>query len=731
MLMIQTSGSDTLYEGRDNAAALQILAQREEAENVPKMEVDTSTLSPKAKKGRYVSNAPVKSKATTAALITKFISGLAAQLLPEEVHDNSSNGPVDAVSLFRVAVAALPKGKLKRALEKDEVGNVERLAAELRALTGKDAAEATPPARANKQRKNLVQGFGLAAPSAGGSRSDVVPCTVELYAKARELATESSEKGDHSLLRSLAVNPRAPVDVLIEAMIDKRVISDASPNKTDLGSVLIEMRNLKKVMVADPSAAATPSLADRMANLASVVMEAASTTNGPGTGDLDSAMASEALGLTLRMLQVSGLVSPPNWTSGNPAAVDLLADRLLLPCFQEMTGPPRGAERGASIKSLAGRRSASMSFLLAHYAAALAACSVDWEGGSNALLRSVRLAAAAAAGTAMDHQCHVGGEMSPRDESSDEGESEEDEGEEDIMDGIPGFDPLTRHLLTLCAGYLPNEESAKLDFLRCLGDACFVPRVGEPEPRRSKPLLPPTVAVRLAATCSRVLSLLPRPSASPDLSAVHFLKRAYAARVVRALGRMSSVTSKVENCSRRRKSALLSFRSDRGGASLDSPAIVQPWDFVGSSEVPPGLLDFLKRPEAPAVVGRGTAAEAALQVLASRCDRPALLVEALRSAEECTPSVLSQLLSAVEMLSDVDGNGGIKAVDGRDGMDVVRREDGDAEIYGGFFIDTGGDALSGGKEESGAMVLAPLGRGTGNGWSGEEEEEDSFGKDDD
>lgn len=698
-----------------------MLAQREEAEDVPKMEMDTSTLSPKAKKGRYVSNASVKSKVATEALITKFISGLAAQLLPEEVHDNNSNGSVDAVSSFRVAVAALPKGKLKRMLEKDEVGNVERLAAKLRALAAKDAAEATPPARANKQRRNLVRGVGLAASSSNGSKSEVVPCTVELYAKARELATERSEKGDHSLLRSLAVNPRAPADVLIEAINEKRVLSDASSNETDFGSNLVEMRNLTKVMVADPSAAATPLLINRMANLASAVAEAASTTNDRSTGDLDLAMASEALGLTLRMLQVSGLVSPPNRTSGKPAAVDRLADRLLLPCFQEMTG----AERGTSMKPFPGHRSSSTSFLLAHYALALAACSVGWEGGSSALLRSVR--SAAAAGTSTDQQRHVGGEMLPRDESSDEGESEEDEGEEDIMDGIPGFDPLTKHLLTLCAGYLPNEESATLDFLRCLGDACFVPRVGEPEPRRSKPLLPSIVASRLTATCSRVLSLLPRPSASPDLSAVHFLKRAYAARVVRALCRMSSVTSEVENSSRRRKGALSSFRSDRGGANLDPPAVVQPWDFVGSSEVPPGLLDFLKRPEAPAVVGRGTAAEAALRVLTSRHDRPALLVEVLRSAEECAPSVLGRILSAVEMLSDVDGNEAIEDVDGdkRDGMDVVRRENGDVETCGGFFIDTGGDALSGGEEESGgAMVLAPLGKGTGDGWIGEEKDDD-------
>lgn len=700
--------------------------QREKAENRQKMEGSTSTLSPKAKKGRYVSNPSAKSKATTAALITKFMSGLAAQLLPEEANDNSSNGPVDAVRSFRVAVAALPKGKLKRALEKDEAGNVERLAAELRALAAKDAADppakATPPVRANEQCSNLVQGSGLAAPSADGSRAEVVPCTVKLYAKARELATERSKKGDHSLLRSLAVNPRAPADVLMEAMIDKRVISEASSNETDLGSVLIEVRNLTRVMVADPSAAATPLLADRLAKLASAVAEAASTAYSGGTGELDSAMASEALGLALRVLQVSGLVSPLNRTTGQPVAVDVLADRLLLPCFQEKTGAPRGTERGASTKPLPGRRSTSTSFLLAHYASALAACSIGWEGGSTALLRSVRLAAAA--GTATGHQRHVGGEISPRDESSDECESEEDEGKEEMVDGIPDFDPLMRHLLTLCAGHLSNEESATLDFLRCLGDICFVPRVGEQEPRRSQPLLPPTVAVRLATTCSRVLSLLPRPSASPDLSAVHFLKRAYAARVVRALGRMSFASSEVESSSRRRKGALLSFGNDRSDWA-GTAAVVQPWDFVGSSEVPPGLLDFLKRPEAPAVVGRGTAAEAALRVLASRRDRPVSLIEALRSAEECAPSALGPILSAVEMLSDVDGNGDIEAVDGdgRGGVDVVRREGGDAEICGGFFIDTGGDALSGGsgKEEGGAMVLAPLGGGTGSGWNGEED----------
>ncbi|CAM9907073.1 unnamed protein product [Ascophyllum nodosum] len=627
--------------------------------------------------------------------MTKFISGLAAQLLPEGSYGGDS---IDAENAFRASLAALPKGKLKRALAEDEPGNVERLVAELEALKSKgaitEAAESTRvPTGAVAQGDDSLQKSGFDT----GSTPELIPCTVELYAGARALAVERADGGNPGLLLSLAANPRAPVDLLVEAAETRELDKDeASPSRTRLGSVVSSVRNLTRVMIADPSAATTSLLTNRLSTLVSAVAEVASTKtdverngDGAGIGELDAAVAfSETLGLVLRALQVASLACPPHQNSvlnhAQSTVVDP-ADRLLLQCMPRApTSAALGAlgsasTAGTSTSPLAAHRSASR--LLAHYAVAMAACSVGWEGGATDILKRVRcVATVATLGYPGGGRSNGNGRSNSSDDDDESDESDGDDGGGEAAAGEPGDDALSHHLLTLCAGHLAGEESATLNFLRCVGDACFLPREGEP----SQPLLPPSAATRLAATCVRALARLPRPNASPDLSAVLFLKRAYAARVVQALGRgFSPVGSGVY----------------RGG----SADVGRQWDFVGSSSVPRGLTDFLRRPEAPAAIGsRGEAAGAVFRTLASRQDSPASVVEALRSAEECAPAALGSFLSAVEMLS-----AGEEADGSRDKVDPGGS---DVAVAGGFFLDAGGGGA--GVGGAGSVVLAPLGSGS-------------------
>ncbi|CAM9821791.1 unnamed protein product, partial [Laminaria digitata] len=660
--------------------------------------------------------------AAASRVATKFMTGLANHL----ASDDMGQGTAAIEGALRAAVGALPKGKLKTELAKDEALTVERLVAEVRAVKAKKQAASAADA------------------GPGEAQADVVPCTVELYGRARRVAEEGSSggaagssggSGNRSsllLLRSLALNPRAPLDLLVKAM----GTDDANNARSGTAVATLEsgvggLRSLVKALAADPRSAVSASgvafYANRAADLAAAILAALTKEEAFGSGDGNAAavataaaavaVATEGLGLILRVLQLAGLAvsaaalssTPPLASDGGGGRLADPAGALLLSCLPKTTSiTTAGAGAGAATARGAGGEGAaaaaagggvegaarslpparvSVARLLAHYAAAMAACSAGWKGGAAVLVKGARSAAA------------VAGEKRGGDgnESSSSSSSSSDESDDERGDGGGA---LGRHLSALSAGHLSGNETATLEFLRCVGDAAFPAACGSGS-RSGHPrqvALPVAAAASLAPTCARVLARLPRPSASPPPTAAQFLKRAYAFRVVEALGQAATACRfKGANSGGGGRGRSRDGGGNAPGIGGDTSA-VRPWDFVGAAAAPVALLDFLGRPEAPLAVGGG-AAGTALKELASRRRKPAAVAELLRFSAACAPASLGPLLAAMEKLGGAEEAGGGGGGGG-----------GEGEV-GGFFVDTGAAAAVG--EAGSGLVLAPIGTGEG------------------
>lgn len=750
-------------------------------------------------------NAATSNTTPMAGLARRFISSLAKQLTSDgelggTATATATSSLLEVEGAFHAALGALPKGKLKRELQRDEAATIQQLAAELGALNNSHTASDTAVGATSEslvQRKGTEHGE-VRRDDAAHSKSDadptsdavsgdgttgevVVPCTVQLYGLARQKALRDSNSSgtsdtqcqQNSLLRALALNPRAPLDLLVDAMweasagaqaraellsfLEKKQAPRPAAGSVPIGAALYlapadtedgdqmdvdartsnaavatlksavdGMRNLVKALAADPNAAVSASGLAFYAHRAAVLAEAArygvlrewiaaaaegrSWSGGGADGAAGSREADgvvmAALGLMLRILQVAELASSaaPFFASAKGGALDDPAGKLLLPCVPETT---RTGSDGSTVVPAARR---SIARLLADYAVVLAACSAEWKGGAAALIKGAR---AWAAGGGDQH-----------DDSSDSSSGDEESDEEEAAVGRARVTAnedggaLSRHLLTLCAAHLSGDEGATLEFLRCVGDASFVPHAEDQSGRRQQSSLSSAVSSSLAWPCARALSRLPRPNASPAPTATLFLKRAYAARVVEALGRTpaSSTTTSLQKRTGHRAATTTTTTGS-------NPA--RPWDFVGAAPAPRALLDFLGRPEAPVAVGDGEAGEA-LRSLAARRESAAAVGELLRSSKACAPAGLGALLAAMERFSGMES--GKDTESGEGGGQCNGQED---EVCG-FFVDTGGSA------EGAGAVLSPLGEGgdvqdmdeeqvSGDEGEGSEEDADALG----
>lgn len=713
----------------------------------------------------------------TAGLARRFISSLAKQLTNDSEVGGTATATCSLLEVegaFRAALGALPKGKLKRELQRDEAATIQQLAAELGALNSSHTASDTAVEATSEplvQRKGTEHGEtgrdgaahrkSEAGPTTDAVSGDgptgevVVPCTVQLYGLARQKALRNSTRSwnsdtqcqQNSVLRALALNPRAPLDLLVDAMwkasagaqaraellsfLEKKQAPRPAAGSVPIGaplpaapadaedgdqmdvdtrtssaavatlkSAVDGMRNLVKALAADPNAAVSASGLAFYAHRAAVLAEearrgvlrewiaAAEGRSWSGGGADGAAGSSEvdgvvmaALGLMLRILQVAELASSaaPFFASAEGGALNDPADKLLLPCVPETT---RASSDGSAVVPAARR---SIARLLADYSVVLAACSAEWKGGAAALIKGAR---AWAAGGGDQH-----------DDSSDSSSGDEESDEEEAAVGRARITAsedggvLSRHVLTLCAAHLSGDEDATLEFLRCVGDACFAPHAEDQSGRRQQSSLSSAVSSSLARPCARALSRLPRPNASPAPTATLFLKRAYAARVVEALGRTpaSSTTTSLQKRTGHRAATTTTTTGSNAA---------RPWDFVGAAPAPRVLLDFLGRPEAPVAVGDGDAGEA-LRSLAARRESAAAVGELLRSSKACAPAGLGALLVAMERFSGMESG-----QDTESGEGGGQGNDKGGEVFG-FFVDTGGSA----EGAAGGAVLSPLGVG--------------------
>ncbi|CAN0014479.1 unnamed protein product, partial [Hapterophycus canaliculatus] len=727
-----------------------------------------STVSTKRKSPEGRSPAPgsktKKPRQPSAAATHRFLRGLAAQLASGA--DETHGVDIDIQGALQAALEALPEGKLKAALLRNQAEAIETLLAEFESVRqqhGEGKREAKNSG--GRGRIDAASGGGGDATSAGAGAGagEVVPCTVQLYRRARAIAEDvGGSTVERKLLKALALSPRAPLELLVDALGATRSgdHGDDPSVPTTLEFAVAGLRSLAKALGADPRAALSGNglafFADRAAVLASSAARALRSKCGDGGGDEAAEAAAtegEALGLMLRILQVAGmgLSAPDNAAAAGErrrvdgdddthAAVDP-SERLLLPCSPETSSPSiqclglsfggvmltptisSGPRKSLSLqaRSLPSARR-SVARLLAHYVVSAAACSIRRQkeaGAAAAVIASARAAAIGRAGTTSPG---TGTDGESSDSSSSSSDDEENEEEEDAGDGYKKNDLhafLSRHLFTLCAANLAGNEPATLEFLRCVGDAFFVaPEAGTAVNSSTSVGGRPSILVCLAPACGRALARLPRPSASPAPTAAQFLRRAYAFRVVDALNQSaasaslsSSSGSAGMGATTTAAVAIVHRSRGVGGFTESSPAYrvvartPARWDFVGAAGAPPSLLHFLGRPEGPIAVGKGPAG-AALKELASRSRSPADVAELLRSSPACAPAALGPLLSAMEGLE-----GSARNEEDQHGAGHGRREEnGDSaatpDVVGGFFVDTGGEGGAGAGTET---VLGRLG----------------------
>ncbi|CAM9098937.1 unnamed protein product [Ectocarpus fasciculatus] len=656
----------------------------------------------------------------------KFIVGLAVQLTSTGDDEEVDEG-VQVGGLFRAALGALPAGKLKAELMQDEAATMKTLAVEVASIRSKQQQQQQQQQSGNRKKneKQPLKGGEVGTEkvaSVADAACALVPCTAQLYRQARA-AAEKQSRGidgaapDNKPLRALALSPRAPLDLLANAMGSTGKLDGAAAAiPATLDAAVVGLRNLVGALAADPLAATSASGLAFFAYRAAVLASSAARSLVSGRGDSGgggsiagdkAALEVEALGLMLRILQVAGLAlsaaAGGNTTSRLLRATDDdgssagcrpadPASWLLLPCAPETSSAWDG-EVAATSSDNPPRNEAdstppaqiSVARLLAHYAASVAACSA----GRKAVIKAAQAAA-------------TGGGREGSDDESSSSDSDEEEETGGGPDNNNNNTALSRHLSALCAANLAGSEPGTLEFVRCVGDAVFVATDGDGGDV--------SLDAPLAPACGRALARLRRPAASPAPTAAQFLRRAYAFRVVEAMKRSARREASLSSKSPSRKGAIAPAAiagrgSDYAGSGRSATAAAAAaWDFVGDSSAPPALLEFLGRPEAPVAVGQeGGAAQPALKELASRRNSPAAVAELLRSSPACAPAALGPLLSAMERLQGGEEDGGETAAA--------------AMGIGGFFVDTGG-----GGGGAGSVVLARLGNGVGDAADMDEEE---------
>lgn len=684
--------------------------------------------------------------ASSSSLLQRWAAGVAARLVPStqlEQHPPSGGGEVeiDVEGAGRAAVDALPAGKLRTELRRDEEVTTAALRTHVEALRAKQHQQQQQRRQkspeANRSQKKNANGPGSekdrATPAVAGAAAagGVVPCTVRLYREARAAAAS----GDNKLLQALAVNPRAPLDLLVDA-----VGASTSRDSTEtLETAVAGMRTLAAALATDPKAAVSSRgvafYAERAAVLASSATAAVTkgdTAVSKETSAAGGAAVAEACGFMLRILQVAGLAvnntaaasargadghdDADGEEDGEPssAAVTYPADRLLLPCSPEASSPPSDVVLAAAAAAAGAPATKpppppahlSVARLLAHYAVTAAVCSTlrdKGPGGAAAAAAApsfIRIARAIATGRG------AGGRGDGSESDSSVSSSEGDDDDDNSSHGYSSSRTLSQHLSALCAAGLAGSEPATLEFLRCVGDAVCAVAPEKPAATNAYSIDDAAVRASLAPPCSRALARLPRPAASPPPTAAQFLKRAYAFRVVDTLNRSVVAASPPTSLSSKKTAVTALALSGGGGGGDGGVSRACSWDFVGAGAVSPPLLEFLERPEAAVAVGKGPA-RAAVEELAAARRRgdggPAAVVELLRSSPNCATSTLSALLSAMERLEGVgdSGEGG-----GGGGVDGVVGGKAAPVAMGGFFLDTAG---AGGAGAGAGTVLARLG----------------------
>lgn len=138
-------------------------------------------------------------KSGSGKLLRKFVAGLAARLAGDG--DGQDNASV-IVGALLAAVSALPEGRLRKELEEGQAEAMQLLTAELAVLNRHKS-----PSGRDSPATTVV----------------VMPCTQALYSHARrtaEKAVKTTPGDGGGQLRALALNPRAPLDLLLDAMSD-------------------------------------------------------------------------------------------------------------------------------------------------------------------------------------------------------------------------------------------------------------------------------------------------------------------------------------------------------------------------------------------------------------------------------------------------------------------------------------------------------------------------------
>ncbi|CAN0196634.1 unnamed protein product, partial [Pylaiella littoralis] len=512
-------------------------ARRESSPAAAKRKSSVSGHSPvpssKAKKRLTQDNNRPAIATGAASRANKFIVGVAGQLLSSR-GDAAVDGDVDVdvEGAGRAAVEALPEGKLKAELLRDE-------AATIKAVKAKDGKRRKHSGGETAEEDNGAAGPATAAEAAdgGGGGGVVIPCTNQLYRRARATAEDQRRnRNDDKLLKALALSPRAPLDLLVDAIGTATAMTDGSrANSSGAGSAtsVVEpavtlLRNLAMAVAADPRAVvSSPSglnfFADRAAVLASSAAKALTVGCDSGNGGSEGASAAaaggEALGLMLRLLQVAAqalsalgnktaaAVGNSGWGGGgggggnddkNDAQEESVvaadpADQLILPYSPEISSLPSSdalvvtaaAEPATSTGNTGGSYTTtakmmpppparlSVARLLAHYAVVSATCCSARSGRRE---KGVGAAAAAAAVIKSARAATVVGvardtEDGGESSSSSSSSDGEDAGTLDSNNSVV----LSRHLSALCAGLLAGNEPATLEFVRCVGDFFFVP----------------------------------------------------------------------------------------------------------------------------------------------------------------------------------------------------------------------------------------------------------------
>ncbi|CAM9615746.1 unnamed protein product, partial [Sphacelaria rigidula] len=175
-------------------------------------------------------------------LVRKFVAGLATRL--------SGHEKGDMESIFLAALSALPEGKLKAELSRDTATAIQLLTAQ---LTTTVINEHQHPL-VHTQAPTVCQGDdGRMSPAPKESQgATAVPCTLELYNRARREAEKKYLKnnpagsteapaGDSKgggLLRTLALNPRAPLDLLVDAVSSEPYAGRSSEPASFTGGTL-------------------------------------------------------------------------------------------------------------------------------------------------------------------------------------------------------------------------------------------------------------------------------------------------------------------------------------------------------------------------------------------------------------------------------------------------------------------------------------------------------------